>query len=260
MESKSLLNEMHSIFGTAFGGSSETVRDIHEEIKLSLTEGRKAQPMAPGPKEFRGKSKFKGAAKKSGSQRKEKRSEKRYRETMSSVGKDMDAAADQTKGKGADLQKALGMLKKIMAKGGNDGKQAEKAAQAAKGGQGGGGSGGSRPMASGGGGGGGGGQHTPFKRSPNLGKGPGTPPGFKKVRGKVYHDQVKCWKCSCGDVYKDGCRCVGTGATEDCPSGKIKKVKIKYGYRQAYNKMYHKWRGDQGGQVTARIAKGGRAA
>jgi hypothetical protein len=102
------------------------------------------------------------------------------------------------------------------------------------------------------------GQHHPFKNSPNLGKGPGTPPGFPKVRGSVVHNQKKCWNCDCGPVYTKGCICTGTGATKDCKQGAKKHVKIKKDYRSAYNKMYHAWRAQKGGAVTARLKGGGR--
>lgn len=83
--------------------------------------------------------------------------------------------------------------------------------------------------------------HNPFKNSPNLGFGPGDP-DQPDDGGERHHDQVKCWNCDCGDIYTQGCQCVGTGATKDCPRGEIKNVKIKRGYRQKYNKMYHAWR------------------
>jgi hypothetical protein len=102
------------------------------------------------------------------------------------------------------------------------------------------------------------GQRYPFKNSPNLGKGPGTPPGFKKVQGSRHHNQKKCWNCDCGPVYTKGCICTGTGATKDCKQGAKKHVKIKKDYRDAYNKMYHAWRAQKGGAVTARLKGGGR--
>ena len=101
-------------------------------------------------------------------------------------------------------------------------------------------------------------QHYPFSNSANLGKGPGTPPvPVKHPRGPVNHDKKKCWNCDCGPVYTKGCMCTGTGKTPDCPQGRKKRVKIRYDYRQAYNKMYHAWRAKKGGEVTARIKAGG---
>ncbi len=103
------------------------------------------------------------------------------------------------------------------------------------------------------------GQHYPFKNSPNLGKGPGTPPGFPKVQGARHHNQKKCWNCDCGPVYTAGCICKSTGADpEKCPEGRTKHVKIRKDYRDAYNKMYHAWRAKKGGAVTARLKGGGR--
>ena len=103
------------------------------------------------------------------------------------------------------------------------------------------------------------GEHNPFKHAANLGTGPGTPPGFKGT-GSRHHDQDKCWNCKCGNIYTKGCQCIGTGATKDCPKGHVKHVGIKHDYRQAYNKMYHKWRSRkkaEGDGVTSRIAKRG---
>lgn len=84
------------------------------------------------------------------------------------------------------------------------------------------------------------GQHHPFKRSKNLGRGPGTPPGFHPVHGSREHDEKKCWHCSCGNIYTKGCMCIGTGASKDCPRGRRKPIHVKKDYRKAYNKMYHK--------------------
>lgn len=103
---------------------------------------------------------------------------------------------------------------------------------------------------------GGGGRHTPFKRSSQLGKGPGNPPGFRRVWGPRDHHEKKCWNCHCGNIYNDGCVCIGTGATKDCPQGHRKKVHIKKAYRRAYNKVYHagydssvhRWVGSKGGK------------
>ncbi len=103
------------------------------------------------------------------------------------------------------------------------------------------------------------GRHNPFRKSSNLGTGPGTPPGHKGT-GPRHHDQVKCWHCQCGNIYTKGCQCTGTGATKDCPKGHVKHVGIKYKYRQDYNKMYHKFRGEKrasGDGVTAKLAARG---
>ncbi len=77
------------------------------------------------------------------------------------------------------------------------------------------------------------------------------------MRGKVHHKEKKCWSCDCGPVYTAGCVCKSTGADpKKCPKGWTKNVKIKKDYRKAYNTMYHAWRANKGGAVTARL-KGG---
>lgn len=142
-------------------------------------------------------------------------------------------------------------------KGGGAGARAG-AAKASAGG-GGGGSGQERAKQKGAAGSGAKGQHYPFRNSPNLGKGPGTPPGFPRVHGSRHHDQKKCWNCDCGPIYTAGCLCKSTGADpEKCPKGRTKHVKIRKDYRDAYNKMYHAWRAKKGGAVTARLKGGGR--
>jgi hypothetical protein len=83
------------------------------------------------------------------------------------------------------------------------------------------------------------GKHYPFRRSGMLGKGPGTPPGERKVHGAREHDEKHCWHCTCGNIYTAGCTCVGTGATKDCPRGRRKPIHIKKAYRKKYNKLYH---------------------
>lgn len=83
--------------------------------------------------------------------------------------------------------------------------------------------------------------HHPFKRRSNLGPGP-----YNRK-----HNETKYWKCSCpGGVYSNGCKCVGR-------NGETKKITIKKDYHQNYNRVYHKWRANQGGAVTAR--QGGKA-
>lgn len=86
-------------------------------------------------------------------------------------------------------------------------------------------------------------RHYPFKRSANLGAGP---------RGK-HHDETKCWKCKCGNVYSDGCNCVSSGNGENCPDkGTHKKISYTKSYKRAYNNEYHAWRAKKGGSVTRR--------
>jgi len=87
-------------------------------------------------------------------------------------------------------------------------------------------------------------RHFPFKRSANLGPGP---------RGRS-HDETKCWKCKCGNVYSDGCSCVASGKGANCPDkGTIKKIKYKKDYKRTYNDEYHAWRAKQGGRVTQKL-------
>jgi hypothetical protein len=87
-------------------------------------------------------------------------------------------------------------------------------------------------------------QHYPFKRSPNLGKGP---------RGE-HHDETKCWKCNCPNGAYGGCECTSTGKGKNCPpAGTEKTITIKPAYKRQYNREYHKWRREQGGRVTARL-------
>lgn len=87
-------------------------------------------------------------------------------------------------------------------------------------------------------------RHFPFKRNANLGPGP---------RGS-HHDETKCWKCKCGNVYSDGCNCVASGSGENCPDkGTVKKISYKKEYKRGYNNEYHAWRAKQGGAVTRRL-------
>ena len=87
-------------------------------------------------------------------------------------------------------------------------------------------------------------RHFPFKRSSNLGPGP---------RG-THHDETKCWKCKCGNVYSDGCNCVSSGRGENCPpKGTLKKISYTKDYKRTYNDEYHAWRAKQGGRVTQRL-------
>jgi len=108
-------------------------------------------------------------------------------------------------------------------------------------------------------------QHYPFKRSSNLGLGPGTPPGGGKGgkgvgvqnKGARHHDETKCWKCSSGSggTYSEkGVKCVASGSGKNCPkAGTVKYIKIDKQYHQNYNDHYHAWRAKQGGRVTARL-------
>lgn len=87
-------------------------------------------------------------------------------------------------------------------------------------------------------------RHFPFKRNANLGPGP---------RGS-HHDETKCWKCKCGNIYSDGCNCVSSGNGENCPSkGTTKKISYNKSYKHDYNNQYHAWRAKQGGAVTRRL-------
>jgi hypothetical protein len=87
-------------------------------------------------------------------------------------------------------------------------------------------------------------RHFPFKRNANLGPGP---------RGD-HHDETKCWKCKCGNIYSDGCNCIASGNGENCPDkGTHKKISYNKGYKRDYNNEYHAWRAKQGGAVTRRL-------
>jgi len=87
-------------------------------------------------------------------------------------------------------------------------------------------------------------RHFPFKRNANLGPGP---------RGR-HHDETKCWKCKCGNIYSDGCNCVSSGSGENCPEkGTTKKISYEKSYKRDYNNQYHAWRAKQGGAVTKRL-------
>lgn len=87
-------------------------------------------------------------------------------------------------------------------------------------------------------------RHFPFKRSSDLGPGP---------RGKK-HRETKCWKCKCGNVYRDGCHCVATGSGANCPKkGTTKTISYTPSYKQAYNREYHAWRARQGARATQKL-------
>jgi hypothetical protein len=87
-------------------------------------------------------------------------------------------------------------------------------------------------------------RHFPFKRNANLGPGP----------RHDHHDETKCWKCKCGNIYSDGCNCIASGNGENCPSkGTHKKISYNKSYKRDYNNEYHAWRARQGGAVTRRL-------
>jgi len=70
------------------------------------------------------------------------------------------------------------------------------------------------------------GGHNPFKTKTNLGPGPRS--GVNK--------QTHRWKCACRTPYK--CSCKG-------PGGKRKTIRIRRGYKRAYNHQYKSWRKGQ---------------
>lgn len=238
---ESLRADLKSIFGESFGTAMKPVKNLSESVQQELDEDWKLREKLA---KLRGM--FPGAKKKEqvAKERESGGEEDRVKKNLSDFYK--YAHDEGEKSARRPRPQKLGFT------GGPHGGSASSATiKHGKGSTGGGGSSG---------GGGGSGKHHPFKRSPNLGVGPGTPPGFPEVRGKVHHDQKKCWHCSCGNIYSKGCICIGTGATKDCPKGHRKRVHIKHAYRQAYNDMYHAWRRKQGGQVTQRIADRGRKA
>lgn len=87
-------------------------------------------------------------------------------------------------------------------------------------------------------------RHFPFKRSSDLGPGP---------RGRK-HRETKCWKCKCGNVYRDGCHCTSSGSGKNCPpKGTMKTISYTPSYKQAYNREYHAWRARQGARATQKL-------
>ena len=90
--------------------------------------------------------------------------------------------------------------------------------------------------------------HFPFKRSSDLG-----PTDIEWVRGRK-HRETKCWKCTCGNVYRDGCHCVASGSGKNCPSkGTVKTISYSSSYKQRYNRAYHAWRAKQGARATQKL-------
>lgn len=230
-KSSDLLNEMKGIFGGSFGQTGASLiseaqrpmpsRQASEKGLLSKKKGGMV-PSGRGEKSKTGstitkKKLMKAAAKthKSDPKHKEKQAddEKKFQGVMKDIRGEMDKSHQKS--------------------------DAKKKAAAPSGG-----SSTSSPSGKAGGATKGAGRHNPFKRSPNLGKGP---------RGRN-HDETKCWKCKCGNVYADGCDCVASGSGEKCPDkGTEKHIKYDRGYKKKYNDDYHAWRAGKGGDVTRRL-------
>lgn len=250
--SSDLLNEMLGIFGESFGGIAE---DEFDEARRAMHGGRplpkgdrgggrvsgkkqRAKEARRGKKgkkpggllgkgenpaitKKRGEEQYKAARKqiakevgKHGEKIKKREGEKRFKDAMDSIHKDMTKSEKASKSK-SDAASA-----------GGEGSRPEKKQSGrslAK----------KTPQ-----------RHFPFKRSSDLGPGP---------RGSK-HRETKCWKCKCGNVYRDGCHCVASGSGENCPKkGTVKKISYKPSYKQAYNREYHAWRAKQGARATQKL-------
>ena len=85
---------------------------------------------------------------------------------------------------------------------------------------------GASPVASGGNRG-----HNPFSHARTIGQGPDH--GDKR-------SATKCWHCSCGPIYTDGCNCTASGKGPKCPeAGTKKKIKYHADTHRAYNRRHH---------------------
>lgn len=204
---ESLQGQMRAIFGNSFGQTPKPIKNLTEVVETALLERNRGGDFAQPIKS----KKF--------AMDHEKKTNARIKRNMSAFFKHADKegerSAQRPRPDKLDLKRdASSGSRKVVSKGAS--------------------------------GGGGSGQHNPFKHSPNLGTGPGTPPGFHPVHGKRHHDERKCWNCKCGNVYEKGCECVGTGKTKDCPKGHVKHVQIHKDYRHAYNDMYHAWERGEG--------------
>lgn len=229
-----LVDDLKGIFGESFGNAQEPISNLAEAIDTSLLQ-EKRRPFPQGaPFQQPGREKNLPPEKKPFGKSKGRSLSKDFRERHAKAGKTVDAFRADVDAKDKELQaKKKPETRRAKAQGAHGGRSAGSSGKS----------------------------HNPFKHSPNLGFGPGDP-DTPDDGGSRHHDQVKCWNCNCGDIYTQGCQCVGTGATKDCPRGEVKHVKIKKRYRQKYNKMYHAWRRKKRGTndgVTARNAeRGGR--
>jgi hypothetical protein len=225
-----LLNEMRSIFGRTFSGVSlDEARPIpsKEPSKGGLLTKKKGGivPSGHGSHKKSGmtigaKKIMKAAAKaaKDNPQHKAKQAddEKKFQSAMKDIRGEMDKSHKKSlEKKSASSSGGSGDSKPA-------GRSGSTASSASKSGR----------------------RHFPFKRNANLGPGP---------RGD-HHDETKCWKCKCGNIYSDGCNCVASGNGENCPTkGTTKKISYKKDYKKSYNDEYHAWRAKQGGAVTKRL-------
>lgn len=275
MNANELLAEMDGVFGQGFveavvsafgpedlderlaGGGKDVLRHVDKQAKR---EKRRSPAMKKAMKALEREADRGKKAREADRQRRGKAEFDKEGEAAQTdpddVKKALSGLRAMRKGKKGEPKKGKSKeiaSKKAKSKGGGAGARSR-----AKGSFGGGAGGQERAKQKGAAGSGAKGQHYPFRNSPNLGKGPGTPPGWSGS-GPRHHNQKKCWNCDCGPVYTAGCLCKSTGADpKKCPKGQTKHVKINKSYRDAYNKMYHAWRSKKGGAVTARIKGGGR--
>lgn len=223
-----LLQEMQGIFGNRFGDSTETFiseaqrpMPSKEPSKGGLLTKKKGGLIPSGRGEKSGttitKKKLMKAAGKVAKD-KDAKGDERFHSAMKDIRGEMDKSHKKSLEKKSTSSDS--------SSGGGDSKTQDRkgsqASSAAKGGR----------------------RHFPFKRNANLGPGP---------RGD-HHDETKCWKCKCGNVYSDGCNCIASGNGENCPDkGTHKKISYKKSYKRSYNNEYHAWRARQGGAVTRRL-------
>lgn len=226
---ESLKEQMQSVFGDSFGASSNPVKNLSEAVESALTERKRGARLMP-------------VAKNRVTKKTSREADDRAQKNLSAFHKYADKQGEKS---------AQRPRPPSLADLGNRGVDQRRPAPSAPS------AGGSRKIVSRGAG-GGSGQHNPFKHSPNLGTGPGTPPGFRGTHGKRHHDEKKCWHCTCGNVYDKGCECIGTGATKDCPKGHDKHVRIHKDYRHAYNDMYHAWKRGEGAHTNKKKWSGPR--
>jgi hypothetical protein len=225
-----LISDLRRIFGDNFGEELPKVQNLDEEVRISLQKGELTEADHPMPINFR---RDKGVLPGKGHDRpsESKRSSKTHSGDLEMAKKISNFVKDYKNKKPADPNKSGAKTDYAALKGHaqHGGAQLSKASEL-----------------------GGKGMHNPFKRRSKLGVGPGTPPGYHGSHGARKHNEKRCWKCNCGDIYSksSGCHCVGTGKDETCPKGHTKKVVIKYKYRQAYNDMYHAWRRGKHGETT----------
>lgn len=253
-----LLSEMQSVFGSGFGVLVESSINSEQEISLSLKEaglpwrgGNIVKSVKPeeepkkrqDPEKMRAKAKGRENFEKLAGGEGEKAKETLFGKGGGGGKEDLLAAikdlVQKSKGgsdpHGPDKSQVASKLQKLLDPGSAAKQQSPgRDAKAIK-------STGSTDTSSGEGG-----SHDPFKRHHSLGPGPRS--------GSL--EKAKCWKCSCGNIYTDGCRCVGTGKDETCPEGHVKHTIVKYGWKQQYNHDFHGWEKKHGKNLSHRVHHG----